>query len=210
MENFGNNILNTMPGFTFLIGIVECFFGYRIVKVILGVTGFIVCGLLCGEFVYKIIGNHPVIALIAGLVCGVVGIALMIGLFDFGVFILGAVLGFIVGQAISTCILGSANPSIVVALAIAGGIAALIMNKSMIIISTSFIGAYLIVFSIGKFIGMPKKIFSFQQFNVLREPGGQFFVMLSFCILVGLAGMIVQYKYTATSAGDRVTGRNSN
>ena len=83
-------------------------------------------------------------------------------------------------------------------------------NKSMIIISTSFIGAYLIVFSIGKFIGMPKKVFSFQQFNVLREPGGQFFVLLFFCILVGMAGMIVQYKYTAMSAGDRVTGKNSN
>ena len=122
-------------------------------------------------------------------------------------FILGAVLGFIVGEAISVSILGSANPMIVVPLVIVGGIATIIMYKSMIIISTSFIGAYLIVFSIGKFIGMPNTIFRFQQFNGLRESGGQFFVMLLSFILVGIAGIIVQHKYTATS--DRMIEKKS-
>jgi hypothetical protein len=200
MTNYANNILNTMPGITFLVGIVECFFGYRLLKIILGVTGFIVGGLLCAGFVNENIGNHPVISLIAGLAGGVIGSALMIGLIVFGVFILGAVLGLIVGEAISTCILGSTNPIIVVPLIIIGGIATLIMNKSMIIISTSFIGAYLIIFALDNFIAMPNKIFRFEKFHVLRGASGQFFVLLLFCILVGIAGIIVQYKYTISSS----------
>jgi Domain of unknown function (DUF4203) len=200
MANIGSNILNTMSGFTLLIGIVECFFGYRMLKIILGITGFIVIGWLCAGFVNEIFGNHPVIALIAGLIGGVIGSAMMVGFFVFGVFILGAILGLITGQDISTIILGSVNPLIVIPLVIIGGIAAIIMYKSMIIISTSFIGAYLIGFSIGKFIGLQNTIFRFHHFNGLRETGGQSLIMLLFCILVGIAGIIVQNKYTTTSA----------
>jgi hypothetical protein len=104
-------------------------------KIILDVTGFIVGGLLCAGFVFKIIGNHPVIALIAGVVGGALGSALMIGLFVFGVFILSGVLGLIVGEVISICIFGL-----------------------------------------------------------------QSFLLLLFCIFVGIAENIFQYKFTATSA----------
>lgn len=134
---------------------------------------------------------------------------MMIGLFVFGVFILGAVLGFTVGEDISAIILGSVNPIIVVPLVIIGGIAMIIMLRSMIIISTFFIGAYLIVFSIGKFIGIKNTIVRFHHFNVLRESGGQFYILLLFWILVGIAGILVQYKYTATSARDRMIEENS-
>jgi asparagine N-glycosylation enzyme membrane subunit Stt3 len=201
MDNFDYHILDTAPVFTFLIGMMECFFGYRMLKIVLGVTGFIAGGLLFVGLVHETIGHRPVLALIAGLVGGVIGSWMMIGLFIFGVFILGAVLGFIVGEAVSISIFGLANPMIVVPFVIVGGIAAVIMTKSMVIISTSFIGAYLIVFSTGKFIGMQSTIFRFHEFNGPRELGGQFFVILLFYIILGIAGVIVQYKYTATSAG---------
>ena len=194
MNKLGNNILNTMSGLTFFLGIVECFFGYKMLKIILGVTGFIVGGLLCAELVYDNMGGHTVIALIAGLVGGAIGSSLMIGLFVVGLFILGAALGLLVGGAISASIYGSPHPIIMVSLALVGGIATIIMSKSMIIISTSFTGAYLIVFSVGKFLGMPNTIFRFWQFNGLRESGGQSLVMLMFCILVGVAGIFVQHK----------------
>ena len=202
MNNVGNNILNTLSGFTFFIGIVECFFGYRMLNLVLGVTGFIIGGLLCARIVYDTIGNHPVIAIIAGLVGGTIGSSLMIVFFVFGLFILGAALGFLIGGAISASILGSAYLAIVIPLAIVGGFVTISKHKSVIIISTSLIGAYLIVFSVGKFIGIPNTIFRFQQSNELREFGGQFFVMLLICILVGIVGIFVQHKYTATSAGE--------
>jgi Domain of unknown function (DUF4203) len=201
MDNLGNHILDAVPGFSFLVGVVECFLGYRMLKIVLGVTGFIAGGLLFAGLVHETMGHRPVFALIAGLVGGVIGGWMMIGLFVFGVFTLGAALGLIVGEAVSISILGLANPMIVVPFVIVGGIAAVIMTKSMVIISTSFIGAYLIVFSIGMFIGMPNTIFRFHQFNGPRSSGGQFDVMLLFCIILGIAGIIVQYKYTATSAG---------
>ncbi len=197
MTKFGNDILNAMPGFAFFIGIAECFFGYRLLKIILGVTGFIIGGLLCADFVYDRMGGHPVISLLAGLVGGVIGSSLMIGLLVFGLFVLGAALGLLVGGTMSASIYGSPHAIIMIPLAIAGGIAAIFMSRSMIIISTSFTGAYLIVLSIGKFIGMPIALFRFHQHHGLRESGGQFFVMLMCWILVGVAGIIVQHKYTA-------------
>jgi len=202
MDNVGNNILNTISGFAFFIGVIECFFGYRMLKLVLGVTGFIIGGLLCARIVYETIGNHPVMAIIAGLVGGTIGSSLTIVFFVFGLFILGAALGFLIGGAISASILGSAYPAIAIPLAIVGGFVTISKHKSVIIISTSFIGAYLIVFSVGKFIGMPDTIFRFQQFHGLRDSGGQFFVMLLICILVGIVGIFVQHKYTATSAGE--------
>jgi hypothetical protein len=199
MDNAVNYLWKTVSGFTFFIGMAECFFGYRILNATLGITGFIVGGLLCGGLVYERMGSHPVIALMAGIVGGVIGSLLMLGLFVFGVFILGATLGLMLGEAVSLGIFGSAHLIIMVPIAIVGGIATIIMRKSMIIISTSFIGAYLISFSVGKLIGMPNIIFRFQRFNEIRKFGSQFFVMLLFYILLGIAGTIVQYKYTATS-----------
>ncbi len=200
MGNVGNGILNTMSAFTFSLGVVECFFGYRMLKLTLGVTGFIVGGLMCAGLAYEMTKGHPVIALIAGLVGGIVGSLLMLGLFVFGVFILGAVLGIILWEFIGIGFIGMTHLSIVIPTAIVGGIAAVIMRKNMIIISTSFIGAYLIAFSIGRFTGMPNKVFRFHQFNELREFGSQFFVMSLIWIFAGIAGIIVQHKYTATSA----------
>ncbi len=188
-----------MAGLTLFLGMVECFFGYRMLKIVLGVTGFIVGGLLCSELVYEVMGRHPVIALIAGFVGGAIGSLLMIGLFPLGLFILGAVLGLIVGEAISRSILGSINPIIVLSLVMVGGVAAIVMFEEMIIISTSFVGAYIIVISVGKFIGMPNTLFGFHKFDSSRESDGQFFVMLLFSILIGIAGMFIQHKYTATS-----------
>ncbi len=201
MNNVENYILNTLSGFTFIIGIIECFFGYRLLKLVLGVTGFIIGGLLCARIVFDSIGNHPLIAILAGLVGGTIGSSLMIVFFVFGLFILGAALGFLIGGAISAGILGTAYPAIAIPLAIVGGFVTISKHKSMIIISTSFIGAYLIVVSVGKFIGMPNTLFEFQQFHGLRDVGGQFFVMLLICILVGIVGIFVQHNYTATSAG---------
>ena len=202
MNNVENYLLNTLSGFTFIIGIIECFFGYRMLKLVLGVTGFIIGGLLCARMVFDTIGNNPLIAIIAGLVGGTIGSSLMIVFFVFGLFILGAALGYLLGGAITAAILGSAYPVIAIPLAIVGGFVTISKHKSMIIISTSFIGAYLIVFSVGKFIGMPNTIFGFQQFHGLRDIGGQFFVMLLICILVGIVGIFVQHKYTATSVGE--------
>ncbi len=199
MDNIVNSIWKTLPGFALFLGIVECFFGYRMLKVILGVTGFIFVGLLCSELVYKNMGGHPVIALIAGLFGGAIGSVLMIGLFSFGLFVLGAVLGFIAGEALSRIIVGSVNPIIVVPIAIVGGVATIIMFKEMVIISTSFIGAYMTVSSIGSFLGMSNRIFGFHQFNRPRVSDGQFIIMLLLSIIVGIAGMIVQHRYTATS-----------
>jgi hypothetical protein len=202
MNTVANSILNTLSGFSFFIGIVDCFFGYRMLKLVLGVTGFIIGGLLCFRIVNQTMENHPVIAILAGLVGGTIGSSLMIVFFVFGLFILGAALGFLIGGAISALILGSANPAISIPLAIVGGFVTISKHKSVIIISTSLIGAYLIVFSVGKFIGIPNTLFEFQQFNGLREIGGQFIVMLLICIFVGILGIFVQHKYTATSAGD--------
>jgi hypothetical protein len=200
MTKFGNDIFYYMPGFAFFLGIVECFFGYRMLKVVLGVTGFIIGGLLCAEFVYDRMGGHPVISLLAGFVGGAIGSSLMIGLFVFGLFILGAALGLLIGGAISASIYGSTHPIIMAPLAIAGGIAAIVLSRSMIIISTSFIGAYLIVFSTGRFIGMPNALFGFPQYHGLQESSGQFLIMVLLWILVAIVGIFVQHKYTSTSA----------
>ncbi|HKK25794.1 MAG TPA: DUF4203 domain-containing protein, partial [Gracilimonas sp.] len=87
-------------GLAILVGALQCFFGYRLFKFILGLIGF-----LLGSALTVAIGSTysieviPVILL--GLVGGFIGAALMVALYYVGVFVIGSLLGGILGIVLS-------------------------------------------------------------------------------------------------------------
>ena len=185
------DLFNIIIGLGILIGATQCFFGYRIFKIILGLTGFIVGGALAGSISYTISGEEGV-ALLVGVVGGAIGAALLVALYLIGVFLIGAFLGGLIGVILFGLSNSSPEPAVLLILAVIGGVVALIFQKFMIILSTSFGGSWSVVSGIAYFT-----IRGFDPTNLeyfLKSPGTQLYAILLCWIALGIFGLIVQYK----------------
>jgi len=165
------------------IGVLYCFFGYRLFKIILGIAGFIWGAGLVGGVVFTLT-QSTVIAIIAGVLGGALFAVLAVVLYYIGVFILGAYLG----GALSIFIMaffGLATPVwLLLVLAIAGGVVAVIFKRFMIIVASAFVGAWAIVFGVSYLI--PKS-----------SGGAYLYIAFAAWLALGITGMVVQYKVTA-------------
>lgn len=113
-----------------VVGLLSLLYGYRLFRLFVFLGGFVVAAALGALF------SNGLVPLIAGLAAGVLCLAFM----DIGVFLVGALLG---GLVAVTC--GIESQVVLIAAGIAGGIVALALRKVMIVLSTSWSGAYLLV-----------------------------------------------------------------
>ena len=182
------------------LGVVYCFFGYRIFRIILGILGFILGASMAVRIAFDMFGGERVLTILAGLVGGVIGAVLMVILYFIGIFLLGAWLGSLLGVLLTGGGGSTVETVIILVLAVIGGIVAVILQKSMIIISTSLSGSWGIVSGIFHFVGDgfgPIRSFqSHPNLRVLRSMGIRGYIMLLCWVLLGIAGIVVQHKIT--------------
>jgi hypothetical protein len=126
------------------LGIVQCFFGYRFFKFVLGLTGFVACGFLVGAIAYGMLENE-IAAVVAGLIGGLLGAWLFVALYFVGVFLVGAYLGVVL--SLMAFAVANTEPHLVLVAiaAIVAGVLAVWIQKFMIMLSTAFGGSWLIV-----------------------------------------------------------------
>lgn len=131
-----------------LFGALECFFGYRIFRVITALVGFIVgaaIGGVLGFFAAQQIG-----ALIGGLIVGILGGFLAFKLYKLGVFVIcffaGAALGLVLGAAAGDQSMAFAFAGIA---GLALGVLGVILTGPLIIISTAVGGGMSCGMSLG-------------------------------------------------------------
>jgi hypothetical protein len=185
------DVLNMIIGLGIIVGAIQCFFGYRIFKFILGLTGFILGGAICAAIGYAIF-QKEVIALLAGLVGGIIGAALIVVLYLIGIFLIGAFLGGVLGTALFAVAGHNPEPAVILILAVIVGVIALIFQKFMIIVSTGFWGAWSVVMGIAYFTTGAVDPTSIERF--FRSGGGQLYAILLCWIVLGIVGVIVQFK----------------
>ena len=185
------NILNGIIGFGVFVGVVQCFFGYRIFKLILGLTGFLLGGAMAVAISYASSQNEAV-ALLAGLVGGCIGAALLVAVYFLGIFCMGACLGAVLGAVLFAGAGNDPQPAVLLICAGIGGGLALIFQKFMIIFSTGFGGAWSVVAGLAYFISGeidPTRVGNF--FHATATPD---YTMLACWLALGMVGVIVQYK----------------
>jgi len=180
-------------------GVLQCFFGYRLFKVILGILGFF-WGAALGAVVGALTG--PLFVLLFAIVGGVLGAVLFVLLFFVGIFVLGAGLGLLVGMAISA--LGGVIPAVFIALplALVGGVLALIFQKLIIILATAFGGAWSVVSSVAAIA------LGAQAFDWLKTPdtlGSWSAAVPVAWIALAVVGVIVQYRVTGKTVAPPTT-----
>jgi len=126
------------------IGILSCFFGYRLFKLIIGIVGFILAAGLAASLCWTFLTQNQLVVLATGLVGGIVGALSLVFLYYLGIFVAGAILGGLIASVLS----GSTtiDPAVFsILLAITGGVLAVILQKVVIILSTAVSGAWAVV-----------------------------------------------------------------
>jgi hypothetical protein len=124
-------------------GALSCFAGYRLFRIVLGIYGFIGGAML----VSSTMGVSNTTGMIAAaLIGGVAGALILMFAYFVGIALVGAGLGALVANVgwgyVGT---GDPPPAAVIALALMGSIAAMVLQRYVIIVATAFGGAWTVI-----------------------------------------------------------------
>ena len=124
-------------------GAVACFAGYRLFKIVLGVYGFILGAMIASSMMGV---SNTTGMVVAALVGGIAGALLLVFAYFVGIALVGAGLGALIAH-VGWSWIGSGDPPAVavILLSIAGSIGAMVLQRYVIIVSTSFGGAWTVI-----------------------------------------------------------------
>jgi hypothetical protein len=124
-------------------GAVACLAGYRLFRIVLAIYGFIFGAYLASS---TMASSNAVGMLVAALVGGLIGSAVLFFAYFLGIALVGAGLGALIAHVAWTQWSAAEPPVLIVLLfAVVGTAAALILQRYVIIVGTSFSGAWTII-----------------------------------------------------------------
>jgi hypothetical protein len=168
------------------LGIVQCFFGYRFFKFVVGLTGFVACGFLVGSIAYGISENE-IVGVVVGLIGGLLGAWLFVALYFLGVFLVGAFLGVVLSLMAFAAAGTEPHLVLVTIAAIVAGVLAVWIQKFMIMLSTAFGGSWIIVQGIAFFVS------GAANWGFWPSAGHAAVTLIGWLVL-GAIGLIVQWN----------------
>ncbi len=120
-------------------GVLSCFFGYRLFKIVLGMFGFVI-GVLAASSFFGPANTTPM--LLAAFAGGVIGAAVLLAAYFVGVALVGAGIGALIVNLIWMQVEGDPHPAVVILFSVAGAVVATWLQRYVIIIGTAFAGAW--------------------------------------------------------------------
>ena len=124
-------------------GALSCFAGYRLFKIVLGIYGFVLGAMLASSAMGA---TNTTGMIVAALVGGVCGAALLMFAYFIGIALVGAGLGALVAHVAWSGIRAGDPPAIaVIVLSIMGSVGAMFMQRYVIIVATAFGGAWTVI-----------------------------------------------------------------
>ena len=182
-------------GVSILVGLAVCFFGCRLVQVVLALAGFVV-GALLGYLLAGFLGMSDNVLWIFALVCGVICAFLATAVYKLGVFLMGAVAGFLLGSMIGGHLEGSLPLIVPIAAALLVGILALASQRVVVTLATALSGSWLAVRA-GAALLAGKSVALADLLDGALAPGSGGPASLGFFAawgLLALAGALVQLR----------------
>jgi hypothetical protein len=177
-------------------GVLACFAGYKLFRVVLAVYGFI----LGAAIASSVMGPGEQTAMIMGAVVGGLAGALLLNLAYFvGVALIGAAAGALLLHAIwARFATGDPHVAIVVVCAVVGAVIATNLQRWVIIMATAFGGAWTLIVGVSALMGdraakvaaASNDVWVFYPLNL--EPGRRW--LIGAWAVVGIAGAIVQSR----------------
>ena len=179
-------------------GLLSCFAGYRVFRVVLGFFGFVLGALLTSSIMGT---DQTVWMIVAAVVGGIVGALILVAAYFVGVALIGAGVGALVVNLIWASLGREPHIVIVILFAIAGALAALALQRYVIIVATGFGGAWTTIVGALALMGDKLAVEAAARNNVwlaypMNPAPGQRWVIAAWLVL-GLVGVIVQLSVTA-------------
>jgi Domain of unknown function (DUF4203) len=178
-------------------GLLACFAGYRVFRVVLAIYGFILGALLASSFMGSDQTLWMVLAWIGG---GIVGALILIVAYFAGVALLGAGLGAAAAHMIAAAFKTEPNIWIVILLSVAGALGALALQRYVIIVATAFGGAQTALIGAAALLGDSAAAEAatravYRVYPLDPVPNTYWDAMIS--LALGIIGVIVQLTVTA-------------
>jgi hypothetical protein len=179
-------------------GLLACFAGYRVFRIVLAIYGFILGALLASSFM----GTEQTFwMLAAALGGGIVGALILIAAYFVGVALIGAGIGALAANLIWAAFSSEPNVFVVMLFAIVGALGALALQRYVIIVSTAFGGAWTALVGALALAGDRLAAHATARNDVwlafpMAPAPGQTWVVLVWLAL-GITGVIVQLAVTA-------------
>jgi hypothetical protein len=124
-------------------GALSCFAGYRLFKIVLGIYGFVLGAMLASSAMGATNTTGMIVAAVVGGVCGA---ALLMFAYFIGIGLVGAGLGALVAHVAWSGIRhGDPPAAAVIVLSILGSIGAMFLQRYVIIVATAFGGAWTVI-----------------------------------------------------------------
>jgi hypothetical protein len=182
-------------------GLISCFAGYRIFRVVLGIYGFIIGALAASSAMGT---EHTMWMIGAALAGGVVGALILVAAYFVGVALVGAGIGALASSAIWAALGREPGALVVILFSIAGALGALALQRYVIIGATAFGGAWTIVVGAMALSGARVTTTAASRDNVwlvypMNPAPGQYWVLLVW-IALGVAGVIAQLTLTGNKS----------
>jgi hypothetical protein len=190
-----------MPAVTALIpliiGVVSCFWGYRLFRVVLGIMGFILAAFFAGSFAYGLSDGSVLVATVAAIIGGFIGAFLVSFVYFLGVFILGAAGGWVMGTIVAGAAAYGSRFAVGIVLAVLCGVLAVVLQRIVIIMATATIGAWNVIAALYLLVGgaWRSPLVFWNPGWMFRVGGGRSFVMLLLWLALSIAGIIFQMRF---------------
>jgi hypothetical protein len=183
-------------------GVVSCFFGYRLFRIVLALFGFVIGALAASSLVAA---SNSTAMLIAAGIGGLAGAGLLFTAYFVGVTLVGAGLGALAANLAFSATGAHPHVLVVVLCSIAGAAAASYLQRWFIIVGTGFGGAWTMLVGLLAMLGDRKAMAAAASGDVwvvypLDPAPGQSWVFWAWAVL-GLVGMAVQLGWTGGEKG---------
>jgi hypothetical protein len=177
-------------------GLLSCFAGNRLFRLVLGIYGFVAGALLTSTVMGA---GDPKSTMLAMLIGGIIGAVILVLAYFVGVALIGAALGAIVIHLIWAQLGHEPHPAWVIVGTVAGALGALALQKVIIILATAFAGSWTalvggLYLAHGQTGSTPEGWILYP----LRPPPGQDWMWLAW-IVIGVLGVAVQIGMRARS-----------
>jgi hypothetical protein len=178
-------------------GLLSCFAGYRVFRVVLGIYGFILGALLASSFMGTDQKGWMLLAAVGG---GLAGALILIAAYFIGVALIGGAFGALTANVIWAALEREPHAFIVILLSVAGALGALALQRYVIIVSTSFGGAWTAINGAVALAGDGTAAAAARDdvwlaYPLSPAPGQQW--VLFVWLALGIAGVIAQLTVTA-------------
>ena len=185
--------LNVLIVTAVAIGTLYCFLGYRTLRFVLGLTGFLMAGGVAATLVNWISQGNQLAVLIALFIGGMCGAFALYFLYRTGVFLLGLMGTALIAHNVLSAQPDTWIPVAVIGVAVLGGLVALLLERPVILLATAALGAWMVVSGVAYFIVGSGEL---EGLTKVLESEEQRMIILASWAILAVAGVLSQVATT--------------